>query len=331
MRILGITGKYSGVGYHRIMLPLVHMKKDYLLITDVLNDEILEKGFDIVVINRVYHDLSADQINELRNKYNFKLVIDNDDYWNLDFHHPLYERYLLTQLPERIKEYIRIADVCTTTHERLADEIYGLNKSVYILPNALPYGEEQFLDNKIESDSVRLFWSGSATHEHDIKIVSKPFQRLIGGKNKVIIAGYNEIEKPIWNKIAHYFSAGNKLDLKVYKHDEVHRYMAAYADSDISIIPLLDTKFNAMKSNLKVLETAAKKNPAIVSKVDPYLNLPVHYVEKQTDWFKHINQLTNDKQARIESGLKLFEYCNTYYNFKEINSRRFDIYSQLCL
>ena len=331
MKILGISGKFSGVGYHRIMLPLVHMEKDYLLITDMLNDEVLEKGFDIVVINRVYNDLSADQLSEYKKKYNFKLVIDNDDFWHLDLHHPLYERYIINELPHRIKSYIQIADVCTTTHDRLADEIYRLNKNVHILPNALPYGQEQFMDNKVESDQVRLFWSGSATHENDIKIISQPFKRLIGSNVKMIVAGYNEIEKDIWNKIVHYFSAGNKLDTKVYRHDEVFRYMAAYADSDISIIPLLDTKFNSMKSNLKVLETASKKNPAIVSCVHPYLDLPVHYVRNQREWYKHIQLLTNDRQAREESGLKLFEYCNTHYNFALINNERKRIYKQLCL
>ncbi len=34
----------------------------------------------------------------------------------------------------------------------------------------------------------------------------------------------------------------------------------------------------------KVLETASKKNPAIVSHVNPYLDMPVHYVKSQKDY-----------------------------------------------
>lgn len=331
MKILGISSKFSGVGYHRIMLPLVHMRKDYLLISDTLNDEILEKGFDIVVVNRVYRDMSADELLRLKTKYKFKLVIDNDDYWYLDYYHPLRYHYDINNIPQRIIDYIRIADVCTTTHGRLAEEIYNYNKRVEILPNALPYGQEQFMDNKVQSDRVRLFWSGSATHEEDIKIIKNPFKKLIGKDIDVVVSGYNENEKSIWNNIVHYFSAGNKLNTKVYNFDEVQRYMAAYADSDISIIPLRETKFTAMKSNLKVLEAAAKKNPAIVSEVNPYLGMPVHYVRNQRHWFNHINDLVNDNEMRIESGLYLFEYCNKYYNFNQINSDRFSIYNQLCL
>jgi len=43
---------------------------------------------------------------------------------------------------------MRVADLCTCTHERLAEEIYQFNTNVEIIPNALPYGEERFQDNK---------------------------------------------------------------------------------------------------------------------------------------------------------------------------------------
>lgn len=329
MRILAITSKHSGVGYHRIMLPLVHLHKEYALVTDVLNDEVLEKGFDILLINRFLNDVSVEKLQEWRNKYNFKLVIDNDDYWYLDPHHVLYERYIRLNIPDRIINYMRIADLCTCTHERLAEKIRKFNSNVEILPNALPYGEEQFFDNKVESDMVRLFWSGSGTHEKDIHILKNPMKRIYGMPIKTVIAGYNDLEKDIWHRMMASFTYSLKLNPVIYKYNEVTNYMAAYADSDISLIPLLETEFNSMKSNLKVLETAAKKNPAIVSHVNPYLNLPVHYVKSQSDWYKHIKDLCNDKQMREESGQKLFEYCDKHFNFKQINNQRKHIYSKL--
>ncbi len=328
MRILAITQKNSGVGYHRIMLPLVNMKKDYCFITDTIDEETLEKGFDIVVFNRLITNVTLDKIVEWKNKYNFKLVVDNDDHWRLDPNHILYERYLLNDITQRIIDYIQIADVCTVTHERLADEVYKINKNVYILPNAIPYGEEQYIDKKIDSDKVRLFWSGSNTHEHDIKILKNPLKRVHDLPIKMVMSGY--VEDECWNRMVYYFSNGRKLDTQLYRYNEVIRYMEAYGDSDISLIPLQDSFFNSMKSNLKVLETAAKKNPAIVSNVHPYKGMPVHYVNSQKDWYKHIKDLTYDKQARKESGLKLFEYCDTNYNLHLINEKRHNIYRQIC-
>jgi hypothetical protein len=106
--------------------------------------------------------------------------------------------------------------------------------------------------------------------------------------------------------------------------------MEAYGDSDISLIPLVDSKFNSMKSNLKILETAAKFNPAIVSDVHPYKDMPVFYVKKQTDWYKWVKLLAKDKWLREESGYELYSYCYENFNLSVINQQRESIYKQLC-
>jgi hypothetical protein len=329
MRILAITSKTSGVGYHRIMMPLVNMKKDYCLMTDTVSEETFEGNYDIVVMNRMLANITPEQMSEWRKKYGFKLVVDNDDYWKLDPSHILYERYVLNDVPEQITNWLKIADLCTVTHERLAEEVYAYNQNVEILPNAIPYGEEQFKDYKTESDLVRLFWSGSGTHGKDMEILRNPMKR-INFPVKTIIAGYNEGEKPIWDGMIAAFTNGLKLNPKIYNYNEVTSYMAAYCDSDISVIPLIDSKFNSMKSNLKVLETAAKKNPAIVSNVHPYKGFyPACHVNSQKDWYYWIKLLTKDLDARKSYGNALYEYCNKNFNLHEVNKRRFAIYNKL--
>ena len=52
MNILAITSPQSGVGYHRIIMPVAHMKKDYAMITDMLSPETFEKKYDIFLMNR---------------------------------------------------------------------------------------------------------------------------------------------------------------------------------------------------------------------------------------------------------------------------------------
>jgi hypothetical protein len=329
MRILAITSKNSGVGYHRIMMPLVNMKKDYCLMTDTVSEEIFEGNYDIVIMNRMLANISPEQMSEWRKKYGFKLIVDNDDYWNLDPSHILYQRYVINEIPEQIIDWIKIADLCTVTHERLAEEVYQYNQNVEILPNAIPYGEEQFKDYKTESDLVRLFWSGSGTHGKDMEILRNPMKR-INFPVKTVIAGFNEGEKPIWDGMIAAFTNGLKLNPKIYNYNEVTSYMAAYCDSDISLIPLLDSKFNSMKSNLKVLETAAKKNPAIVSNVHPYKGFyPACHVNSQKDWYYWIKLLTKDPDARKSYGNDLYEYCNKNFNLHEVNKRRFAIYNKL--
>lgn len=329
MRILAITSKQSGVGYHRIMMPLVNMKKDYCLITDTLSEETFEGNFDIVVINRMLANITPEQMIEWRKKYGFKLVVDNDDHWQLDPSHILYQHYVLNQIPEQIVNWIQIADLCTCTHDRLAEEIYKHNTKVEILPNAIPYGEEQFIIEKKPSDLVRLFWSGSGTHGKDLEILRNPMKR-INFPVRTIIAGYNEGEKHIWDNMICAFTNGLKLKPTIYNYNPVTEYMAAYCDSDISLIPLVDSKFNSMKSNLKVLETASKKNPAIVSNVNPYKGFyPACHVNSQKDWYYWIKLLTHDQAARMQYGNDLYEYCNKNFNLHVVNKRRFAIYNKL--
>ena len=328
MRILAVTSKFSGVGYHRIMMPLVNMRKDYCMITDTINEVVFDNNYDIVIFNRFLTSTDAKLLVKMKLKYNFKLIVDNDDYWILPPSHVLYQRYQDSNISEIITEYMRVADLCTCTHERLAEEIYKYNPNVEILPNALPYGKEQFQDNKLDSDMIRLFWSGSGTHASDMDILRNPMKK-INFPVKTVIAGYNLGEKHIWDRMIGVFTNGLKLNPTIYDYSEVTKYMGAYADSDISLIPLVDNKFNSMKSNLKVLETASKRNPAIVSNVHPYKDMPLCYVNNQKDWYYWIKLLTFDDAARIEYGQKLFEYCDREFNFEAINNKRFAIYNKL--
>lgn len=336
MRILALGNINNGVAFHRIIMPLVYMvqgkPQDYVKITNQIDEEELEKGWDVVVMNRSVA-FPAAKMEEWKAKYGFKLVVDNDDHWELDPHHLLAEYYATHKIADRIKEYIQVADVCTVTHDRLASEVYKLNQNVYILPNALPYGDGQFGNQKLKSDKIRLFWSGSDTHCQDLGIIRQPMKRIYGdadlrSKVKTIMAGYSEKSKPVWDVMASAFTYGLKFDSTIYTFNPPDKYMNAYCDSDISIIPLLDSKFNAFKSNLKVLETAAKHNPAIVSHVNPYLDLPVCYAPTQQYWYKLVKELVNDAAMREEKGNELYEFCNKHFNINTINRRRYEIYSR---
>ena len=329
MRILAIASKSSGVSYHRILMPIVNMQKDYCLMTDVINEEVVSNNYDLVVMNRMLHNITPEQMNQWRIKYGFKLIVDNDDHWDLGASHILSESYKENKVTEQIIAWIRIADLCTCTHDRLAAEIYHYNQNVEILPNAIPFGEEQFLLDKKPSNLVRLFWSGSGTHGKDLEILRNPMKR-INFPVRTIIAGYNEGEKHIWDSMIASFTNGLKLNPTIYNFNHVTEYMAAYCDSDISLIPLVDNKFNSMKSNLKVLETASKKNPAIVSNVHPYRGFyPACHVNSQKDWYYWIKLLTHDQAARKQYGNDLYEYCNKNFNLHEVNKHRFAIYSKL--
>lgn len=335
MRILVLCNIDSGVSFHRLIMPVVYIMKgkpeDFALITNDINDKVLEQGFDVVLINRSI-GISAKTMSEFKLKYKFKLIVDNDDHWELDPHHILANAYHVHKIGDQIISFIKIADVCTCTHDRLAEDIKKLNTNVYVIPNALPYGDGQFSSAKTPSDKIRLFWSGSDTHAQDISLLRGPIKRLhsdgeLRGKIKIVMAGYAERSKPVWDGMVSALSMGLRLDTQIYNFAKPEKYMFAACDSDIALVPLLATRFNGMKSNLKVLEAAAKKNPAIVSLTNPYLNLPACYVNKKT-WYLWIRELVNDASMREEKGMELFEFCNTNFNLIEWNKVRYEVFKK---
>lgn len=107
-------------------------------------------------------------------------------------------------------------------------------------------------------------------------------------------------------------------------------YMNFYNEADISVVPLVESRFNSMKSNLKVLEAATKKIPVIVSNVDPYAGCPYTVkVSNQTDWYKAIKKLANDAIYRKEMGEANYEWCSTYFSLDKINELRQQIFESL--
>lgn len=334
MRILVITQQNSGVGYHRLMLPIYYMPKKYAFFTDIINDEILAENYDIVVINRYIPSCHVDDLVKFREKYGFKLVVDIDDYWHLDPWHILYDYYEV----QPIIDHIKIADMVTCTNATLRTEISQYNKNVQIVPNALPYGKDQFTDVHTPSEKIRVVYTGSITHEKDVALLRNPFKKLLSDKlltEKLhfTLCGYdpaNDYSKMVWHRMINDFTVALKLPGNVKNALPIMEYMNFYNEADISIVPLVASKFNGMKSNLKVLEAATKKIPVIVSNVDPYAGCP--YTEKvtyQSDWYKAIKKLANDAIYRKEMGEANYEWCSTYFNLEKINQLRQQIFESL--
>jgi glycosyltransferase involved in cell wall biosynthesis len=256
---------------------------------------------------------------------NVKVVLDMDDDWVLPPNHIANRNY--AQIKDKIINNIRQADMVTTTNERLADKLIKYNSNVHIFENALPYGLDQFTENKIESEKVRLFWCGSITHQHDIDILKYPLRRLHSDKVQMVMGGYDEKNHPtrmIWDAMASTYTNNKKLDFKILRSEPPTKYMAMYQEADIAIIPLEKSDWHACKSNLKILESASKKIPCIVSAVDPYYreDCPALWVHKQSDWNKHINYLLKNEQKRKEIGEQLYEWAKSNFNFAAINERR---------
>ena len=331
MKILGLSSKNSGCGFHRIVLPLGFMNEVTGYVTDIPTDEILQRGYDILFFNRL--SIMDEGLEEA--KKHFKIIVDMDDDWILPVNHLNYPSY--KELKPRIENNIRMADMVTCTNENLANKLRPLNSNVHIHKNALPFGYHQFTSDRRTDERIRIFWSGSCTHTEDLAILQNPLKRLSVHKDKIkmVLGGYSEddpVTKRIWDKMFYFFTANGSLPYMKIGGTLPNDYMMLYENADIMLIPLEKSDWHGCKSNLKILEAAAKKIPCIVSAVEPYINdkdMPVLWVHKQKDWFEHLNYLILNPEVRIEMGEKLYNYAKENYSIFDVNATRRTAFADL--
>lgn len=184
LKVLFFNKNRSGVNYYRTVSPAIHLDKHYNKVIDVtinsdfdpISDDGVEylKKFDIVH----YHSFLTPSIpymikltNDLKNS-GVKLILDIDDYWEVDSKHPKYKTFKSQNLKEKILTSILTADYITTTTEILAKDIKKITQkeNVVVLPNSIDIETmQQFKPNKIKDDVVRIMYLGSSIHEQDLE------------------------------------------------------------------------------------------------------------------------------------------------------------------
>lgn len=131
----------------------------------------------------------------------------------------------------------------------------------------------------------------------------------------------------------------------------VSTYASNYNLFDISLAPLVDNKFNSMKSQLKVLEAGFHKKALIAQDFEPYkidlVNAKVKpsnennnstfdengnaylVTNDSKDWYKYIKRLvTNPEQIEILSN-NLYNTVKDTYSLEAVSKQRRELYLKL--
>lgn len=332
MRILAYGQRDSGCTWHRLTLPLGFMPGTVSHLTNIISAEVLDKGWDIFLFNRTSQ--FDNKWDEFKKETGMKVVMDIDDWWVLPPSHINYDSYKQNQ--PRIENNLRNANLVTVTHTRLAEKVYPFNKNVAIMPNALPFGLNQYKDDRKESESgkIRIFWAGGISHVNDVEILRGPMKRIktLPGI-QACIGGYsnlNDYTKSQWDKMVSAFTCGLQIDPVVMESLPVNQYMDHFKEADIMLVPLEGAAWHGYKSNLKLLEAASKRLPVIVSKVHPYIEdaPPVLYVEKQSGWYVGVKALL-DPELRKDMGNRLHEWALANFNLTDVNEKRKQCFQNL--
>jgi glycosyltransferase involved in cell wall biosynthesis len=147
-----------------------------------------------------------------------------------------------------------------------------------------------------------------------------------------ILCGYSEDKEVVnaWGRMINDYMCGFKVHGYIRGALPVDQYMNFYNEADACLVPLVDSKFNSMKSNLKVLEAATKNAPVICSNVKPYSECKhIIRVNNQADWFTNIKKVVKDAIYRQEMGLANGEWCRENFDLVNVNKLRKQVFESL--
>lgn len=316
--VLVFLDAIQGVNYHRLQIPFlrlmsqgmrVHFFKDF----DEIKDFNMEVVSHIVVSRRcTVTDYKAFKSWLVAN--DVKLVLDNDDYWDLPKHNPAYQTYK-DVISNEILSTIRIADIIWTPSKYLGKRMASINPNVdiHIVNNTLDLDQDQWNQRKNPSKEVRFGYLGAIGHSRDVREISYSF----AGKQ---LYAMDLMDYPQLLGASHAMSP-----LPVDKYGTLYKYF------DVSLAPLQGGTFNKCKSDLKVVEAGYTRSSIICSNVTPYKEVIENNVtgllcSTPRDWKHAVESMTKEKHRELAGNLSKFVKKN--YDLDAINKIRT---SSLCL
>lgn len=332
--LLLVTDTNNGVFLNRIINPFRYIDNqdiNYKFTNDVYEDEL--EWADCLILASIIYKPRVEVMKSLLVKYNVKLIVDVDDYAGLHKRHVDYDKQKLNNIHEYYIEYIEAADQVWVTNEVLCNYAKKYNDNVVVIPNAIPFGEGNYTDKKYLRNQRKTFiYSCNVRHKDDVIILQKPIkeinkQPLFKQSATMCMYGYlNGYYQNTWKVIENVFSAG-KLEEKTYMrmpYATIDKYMDNLSIGDVGLVPLENNYFNQCKSNLKVLEYATKKIPAIISNVSSLTvnNPPCIIAKNDKDWVEAFMLYLKDENKRKEDGQKLHDWAVSNYSLKVINEIR---------
>lgn len=304
----------NGINYHRLIAPFTRLMEttDLRFYWFAKLEELKLYDLDIVshiIISRKLAITNYKAFRDMLDKYEIKLILDNDDFWELSVDNPAYLVYEF-YMEKRIKETIRIADEIWTPSKFLAKMTRRVqaNANIKIIPNGINPNEDQWKDvKKYDSEQLRFGYIGANGHSKDISLV-----------------GYDFSDKEFYcvdlMDYVRVFGAKHKLDPK-----PVFEYGTLYKNFDVSIAPLGGGRFNKSKSNLKIVEAAFTKTAIIASNTTPYKESIVHgktgiLCSNQNEWKEAVESMTIEYAKEL--GNNLYESMKDDYNIDTLNNLR---------
>ena len=313
-KIALIVSSDSGGTYHRLNTPFSKLKQDYGIDVQIhynADDSFIHRLEDVthVIYSRnISRKMQPEVVIGALKLMGIKVICDVYDYWILPKGHPTRSLYKSINYDKCQVRNIQLADSVWTTTPQLADKIKQYNKNVHVVKSAIWKDAKQFNPTDLSLKFDTFFYIGGKTHLKDLKLIGKSFD-----------------EEELFVKTP---NIPKHLDCHALALSDIHNYANDYHTSGISIIPLRDTLFNSLKSELKMIESGHFCKPVMVSNVEPYTNIATgknSIKVLHNDWAKAIKRIKGEHNLQVDLGMKLKEDVETKYNLDKENRLRLQL------
>jgi hypothetical protein len=207
---------------------------------------------------------------------------------------------------DALSDLVAEADEVIVSTDVLVDRLSFLTSKITVTPNELdaklwaPRDEMAVEPVKARRAPVNVIYIGSTTHAEDLELLRPVFDGLTTAEGRPVrlsVIGVSTEDDTWYDRIP--------IPRGATQYPRFVSWLRSIAPSwALAVAPLVDTEFNAAKSDLKFLEYSLLGLPTVASKVRPYAgheNVGLTLVQNETAaWRSAIVSALSDQQATAE-------------------------------
>jgi hypothetical protein len=317
MAVYFVTSKTKSVAYVRCQIPARALERVGVsshCSNDVYCNNVTglpdgHERFPVFVFQTPFGDKREVELVRRLKAVGKTIVVEFDDDM---FHFPPGTRELLSNVQkkdnqETVREISRLADVITVSTPELVPVYKRFCPNVAVLPNCIDL--DDYPKPKRAGKRLTIGWA-AANELNNFALVASTLKHMVEDYDHVDIAIGGDPKAFDMVKVP----ANRKVWLEPCSIEDFPKMIRNF---DIAVIPLIESKFNAGKSELKGLQYGALKIPFLASDVPPYQRFARmagtqdFLITKQKQWLPRLRQLVNHKSYRRKLGHIAYEVAKS--------------------
>ncbi len=296
------------------------------------------KDVDLLVVQRATHPRFLEWVKEAKSRGIVTLLETDDSLFHIPKHNPVYAEWGTKDVKTLHKRLAAMVDHILVSTPPLKDDIVrncGVPSEKvtvaynHVHPNIWDDAELAGIPRQNNKQTLILGYQGSATHSADFGMIIEPLLRVLEMFPQVRLRFFGNVPMSIKGKIP----LGRIEWMKGVPFEQYPRNLK-YANFDIGLAPLVDSKFNACKSSIKASDYGCVGVPVVASRLKPYQQLITHgedgfLASTSEEWVEALTTLILDADLRETMGRKLHETVWSKWDWKTHGPTWVNLFDQL--